>query len=270
MWQKFSTLILRNRFYFLIGLGLITAFFGWRAYHIELSYTYARTLPVKDQANIDYEQFKKLYGEDGSVMVLGFSDKDFYTLKKFNSWYDLGEKIKTITGIKDVLSATTLYDIKRNDSLSKFDFIPVLKRKPATRAELDSIKEKILSLPFYEGLIFNTDSNATLMAITFDKQHLNSKDRITISQDIQKLGDEFAKENNISLHYSGMPYIRTVFMKKVSSEMFLFLLLAIAVTSILLFLFFRSFLAVFFSILVCLVGVVVSVGTLALFGYKIT
>ncbi len=270
MWQKLSSLILRNRIFFLIALSLLTAFFGWRATKIELSYSYARALPEKDKENIEYEQFKKLYGEDASVMVLGFTDKNFYTLKKFNGWDDLGQKIKSITGIKDVLSAATLYDIKRNDSLSRFDFVPLLKQKPSTQTELDSIKEKILSLPFYEGLIFNTDSNATLMAITFDKEHLNSKDRLTIAHKIENLGDEFAKENNINMHYSGMPYVRTVFMEKVSREMVLFLGLAIAVTSILLFLFFRSFFAVFFSILVCLVGVVISVGTLELFGYKIT
>ncbi|MBI4947322.1 MAG: MMPL family transporter [Bacteroidetes bacterium] len=270
MWQKLSSLILRHRIIFLIGLALITAFFGWRAYHIELSYTYARTLPVNDSAYIDYEKFKQLYGEDGSVMVVGFSDKNLYELRKFNGWYTLGEKIKSIEGIKDVLSVASLYNIKRNDSLSRFDFVPLLKGKPKTQQELDSIKQIIQSLPFYEGLIFNSDSNATLMAITFDKEHLNSKNRIIIATEIQKMGDEFAKENNIAIHYSGMPYIRTVFMKKVSSEMFLFLLLAVIVTSIILYLFFRSFLAVFFSIVVCLVGVVISLGTLALFGYKIT
>lgn len=261
---------MRNRILFLIALGLITAFFGWRATKIELSYTYSRALPKNDSAYINYEQFKELYGEDGSVMVLGFRDKDFFTLKKFNGWFDLGQKIKSIEGIKEVLSVGTLYDIRRNDSLSRFDFTPVVAQKPATQHELDSIKNKILSLPFYEGLIINSDSNATLMAITFNKEHLNSKDRITISHEIKRLGDAFANENGIEIHYSGMPYIRTVFMEKVSSEMGLFLLLAIAVTSVLLFLFFRSFLAVFFSILVCLVGVVVSVGTLELFGFRIT
>ena len=140
--------------------------------------------------------------------------------------------------------------MKRNDSLHRFDYFPVLSKKPVTQSELDSVKQVILSLPFYEGLIYNSDSNATLMAITFDKEYLNSKNRITISENIQKLGDEFAKANNIELHYSGLPYIRTVFMKKVSSEMSLFLLLAVVVTSILLFLFFRSFVAVFFSIVV--------------------
>ncbi|TAL59014.1 MAG: patched family protein [Bacteroidetes bacterium] len=270
MWAVLSRIILRNRTVFLIALGLITVFFAWRASKIEQSYSYARALPTEDQAYIDYEKLKELYGEDGSVMVLGFSDADFYTLKKFNGWYDLGEKIKALEGIQDVLSVATLYNMKRNDSLNRFDFIPLLKQKPSTQKELDSIKQVILSLPFYEGLIFNSDSNATLMAITFDKSHLNSKKRISMAEDIQKMGDEFAKGNGIDLHYSGMPYIRTVFMKKVSSEMILFLVLAVVVTAVILFLFFRSYLAVFFSVVVCLVGVVISVGTLELFGFKIT
>jgi len=270
MWAALSRIILRNRAAFLIALGLITAFFGWRASHIEQSYSYARTLPTDDQASIDYEKLKELYGEDGSVMVLGFSDANFYTLKKFNDWYDLGEKIKSMEGIQDVLSAATLYNIKRNDSLSRFDFIPIRKQKPASQPELDSIREVILSLPFYEGLIFNSDSNATLMAITFDKLHLNSKKRIEVANEIQKIGDEFAKANGLTLHYSGMPYIRTAFMQKVSKEMILFLILAVVVTFVILFLFFRSFIAVFFSIFVCLIGVVISLGTLELFDFKLT
>lgn len=270
MWRALSRIILRNRAAFLVGLGLITAFFAWRASKIEQSYSYARALPTEDQAYIDYEKLKELYGEDGSVLVIGFSDADFYTLKKFNGWYDLGEKIKELEGIQDVLSVATLYNMKRNDSLSRFDFLPILKQKPSTQEELDSVKNVVLSLPFYEGLIFNTDSNATLMAITFDKSHLNSKKRIQMAEEIVKLGDEFAKENNIDLHYSGMPYIRTMFMKKVSSEMVLFLVLAIVVTGLILFLFFRSYLAVAFSIFVCLVGVVISVGTLELLNFKIT
>ena len=270
MWSALSSLILRNRIVFLSVLIAITAFFGYEATKIELSYQYARTLPEEDQALIDYDKFKEIYGEDGSVMVIGFSDPDLYRLEKFNDWYELGEKIKSIEGIQDVLDETRLYDIRRNDSLSKFEFIPVLKEKPATQAELDSVKEKIRSLPFYEGLVFNSDSNATLMAITFDKKNLNSKNRIGISIEIEKLGMEFGRKHGLDIHFSGMPYIRTVFMKTVASEMSLFLALAIAVTVIILFLFFRSFSAVFFSIIVCLVGVVISVGTISLLGYKIT
>ena len=52
--------------------------------------------------------------------------------------------------------------------------------------------------------------------------------------------------------------------------MTLFLLLAVLVTAIVLWVFFRSFSSVIFSVLVVAIGVLWSVGTLQLFGYKIT
>ena len=59
-------------------------------------------------------------------------------------------------------------------------------------------------------------------------------------------------------------------MFKVKSELGLFVFLALIVTSILLFLFFRSFKVVTISIVVVIVGVIWSMGVISLFGYEIT
>lgn len=270
MWSSLGRTILRNRVVFLLSIVLITAFFGWQASKIELSYKYANALPVDDPAYIDYQKFNKLYGEDGNVLVIGFKDTGFYQLKKVQDWYDLTESIKSIRGIKQVLSVTRLYNIVRNDSLEKFNFTPVFAHKPRTQQEVDSLREVVSSLPFYNNLIFNKETGAQLMAITFHKSALDSARRITIVEDIEKLGDQFAAANKLEVHYSGMPYIRTILMKKVRAEMTLFLVLAVVVVAIILFILFRSFYAVFFSIVVCLFGVVISVGTLQVMGFKIT
>src|ERR1041385_2272989 len=120
-----SRFILRNRLFLLIALALVTTFFAYKGSQIQLSYTYARTLPVDDPAYRDYVKFKELYGEDGNVMVIGFSDKNFYELKKFNAWYDLTREIKNIHGIQNVLSVANLYQLKRNDEQHKFDVVQV-------------------------------------------------------------------------------------------------------------------------------------------------
>jgi len=57
---------------------------------------------------------------------------------------------------------------------------------------------------------------------------------------------------------------------KISHEMFLFMALAVVVTAIILFIFFKSFQPVIFSLLVVFVGVIWGLGGLVLFGYKIT
>ncbi len=270
MWRFLANKILRNKIAFIAVLSIITVFMGYQATKIELTYTYPQILPANDSAYIDYENFRKMFGEDGSVMVIGIEDKNLFELKKFNDWYELSTQIKNIEGIKELMSVAKLYNIHRNDSLSKFDFLPIISSAPQSQAELDSLREVIESLPFYDGLVYNKETGANLMAIAFTKKDLNSKSRIEIVHQIKELGDAFSKKHNLQIHYSGLPYVRTALMEKVSAEMGLFMGLAALVMVIILWLFFRSFSAVFFSVFVVAIGVTWSLGTISLLDYKIT
>ena len=108
------------------------------------------------------------------------------------------------------------------------------------------------------------------MAVRISKNALNSKVRAAIINNILALGDSFGQKHNIEMHYSGLPLIRTEMALKVQSEMKLFLILSFLLTAVILALFFRSFFAVLSSMLVVAIGVVWSMGTIVLLGYKIT
>ncbi|MFN8235641.1 MAG: MMPL family transporter [Bacteroidia bacterium] len=243
---------------------------AYKALNIKLSYEFVRVLPTTDPAYVEYENFKQKFGEDGSVMVIGFADSSIFQIEKFNSWFLLSDKIRKMDGIQNVLSIGDLYDVVRNDSLHKFDFVPLVKSLPQRQSEIDSIKNRIDELPFYDGLILNRETHATVMAITFRKKDLDSKHRIDIVNEIKKEADAFGRLHNIELHYSGMPYIRTAVMEKVSHELKLFLLLAVLITAFILWVFFRTISSVVFSILVVAIGVVWSMGSIELFNFKIT
>ncbi|MGL4595913.1 MAG: efflux RND transporter permease subunit, partial [Bacteroidia bacterium] len=270
MWARISHLILRHRMPILIGMLLITAFMGWQAMRLELSYKYARVLPADDPAGIAYEEFKARYGEDGNVMVVAFQDSNLFRLDRVQGWYDLTESVRKVAGIQDVMSITRCYNLLRNDSLEKFDVTPLISSRPATQADADSLQKKIVSLPFYEGLILNKKTKTTVMVVTFKQSDLNSKSRIDIVQQVKEMAQAFGAKTNIQMRYSGMPYIRTEYMRKISSEMKLFSILSLVVTALILILFFRYFNAVFYSLIVVIVGVIWSLGIMVLFGYKIT
>ena len=136
MWKAFSGILLRNKLAFTIGLLLITAFMGYETTRIELSYEFAQILPKNDSTFVEYQKFKEKFGEDGSVMVIGFGDKNLFQLQKFNDWDALGKRIKSIDGIKEIMSVTTIYNVQRNDSLEKFDFVPILKHPLKTQQGL--------------------------------------------------------------------------------------------------------------------------------------
>lgn len=270
MWRKFSSALLRNRITFTSVIMVLTVFMGWEALQMELSYEFAKILPDSDSTFIDYKQFRSKFGEDGTVLVMGFEDKDLFKAEKISDWYGVSQKIKAIQGIKDILSLPTAYGLKRNDSLMRFDTVRVMNGAVTRQSQADSLQNALLDLPFYEGLILNKESGATLMAITFKKEDLNSARRLTMVKEITDIGDAFGKKHGVEMHYSGMPFVRAAMMSKVSKEMTLFLVLAICVTGLILWLFFRTISTVLVSLVVVAIGVVWSIGIMQLFGYKIT
>ena len=270
MWPKIASFIPKNRIPLLVLLVIATAFMGYHGSRISLSYEMARVLPADDPDLQAYGAFKKTFGEDGSVMVIGVETDSMYALPFFRDWYELNRSVGKLTGIKTVVSNVALYTILRNDSLDRFSFQPIFSSLPRSQSELDSLQTVVTSLPFYEGIIYTKGSPAHLMAITFDNQVLNSKNRIAIVNQIKQRADVFGRAHALTMHYSGLPYIRTAFSAKVAQEMKLFSLLALAVTAAILLLFFRSPQVVIFSMLIVAVGVVWSVGTIVLFGYRIT
>ncbi|PBQ33302.1 patched family protein [Sphingobacteriaceae bacterium] len=270
MWKIFSAVLLRNKLIFTIVVLLATVFMGYQASRMELSYEFAKILPDNDSTFIGYQNFKKQFGEDGNVMVMGFADKNLFQYEKFRDWHELSKAVKNIQGIKEVMSLPTIFKLVKNDSLEKFQMIPLVQNPITSQKEVDSLKAEILNMPFYEGFVYNKETGATLLMITFKKKDLDSKRRLTIVEEIKNLGDAFASKHNLEMHYSGMPYIRSQLMTKVSHEMTLFLVLAVLVTAFILWMFFRSVTTVIFSLIVVVIGVVWSIGIMELFGYKIT
>ncbi len=270
MWNYLVRLILRYRIWNVIFITSITVFMGYHALKVQMSYEMAKMLPETDQASIDYNNFKAKFGEDGSVLFLGIKDSSLFNLKQFNGWWDLTYQIKEIEGVEEVLSICRLYYITKNDSLKRFDFKPVVQYKPRTQTELDSIKSIIFQLPFYEGKIFNKNEYSTLMAITLDKKKLNSKKRIELIKEIEYYSQLYSKKYNNEVHYSGLPYIRTITSKKVENELKLFVLLALGIASLMLFVFFRSIKGVIFPMIIVVISVIWAMGVISLLGYKIT
>lgn len=271
MWSALASFILKYRIILLVTILGLSVYMVHRMRQVRVAYSFTQFLPESDSASIDYENFKKNFGLDGTVMLVGMqTDSLFNNLNEFNDYYDLNFSIKKMYGIKEVVSAASLYRLTKNDSLEKFDFKPLLQRKPKNRHELDSIKQAIYSLPFYDGFIINKKSNATLIAATFKDNDLNTSGRISIVDSLKGKVDDFAKKYHITVHYSGMPYIRTVISRKVMHELSMFLFISIAVISGILFFFFRSISLVIFPLLISIVGVVWSFASISIFGYQIT
>jgi predicted RND superfamily exporter protein len=270
MFVKVSQFILLNRIKLIIFLSVFTAFMAYKGQNIELTYEYTNLLSDKNKARIEYSEFKKLFGEDGNLFVIGVENPNMFQLDQFNAWYDLGNEIEKLEGVEGVISITRGVNLKKNKDTHQFDISPLVEKRPTSQAEVDSLKKQIMSLKFYQGLLYNARNQTSLMAITLDKSKMNNKNRIHIVNAIAKAGDNYRKLNNLDIHFSGMPYIATITMSKVKRELFLFVIGSIFIAAFIMYLFFRSFKIVMSSLLVVLISIIWVIGTITLFGFKIT
>lgn len=270
MWEKTAGFILRNRVVLLAVVVVVTVFMAFQARTVTMSYKFGGILPEDDSTQIEYDRFTDRFSEDGNILVLGVQSNQLHTYPTFAKWYTLGYDLKAIEGIDSVFSEAHLYTLKKNAEEKKFDVQKVVQRRPESPAEVDSLKKEINSLPFYRNLLYNDSTNASLMMLFVNRAAFNSDRRVEVLTQVEEVVEAFSDDTGIEVHYSGLPYIRTKQTAKIKQELGMFVGLAALVTALLMLLFFKSFRVMFISLLVVIIGVIWSIGTIGLFGFKLS
>ena len=231
MWNTFGTYILRNRFWILVALGVFTLGMGFFATKVQMTYDFAKVIPQDDPDFIEYVKFKETFGEDGNIMVIGVQQDKLFQQKFFSDWAALCDDIEKIDGVEKVLSITKLYNLYKNDSTQLLELKPLVVSKFKTQSDVDSFERQLKDLRFYEGLLYNPESQVTLMAVTLKKDKLDSKARIPLVKSIEERANLLGEKHHTQIHLSGLPYVRTIYSSKVSDEIKIFTYLSIAVTA---------------------------------------
>ncbi len=270
MWFRLGKAVLQNRILLLSSLLVVTVFMGYHASKIELSYELNRAIPTDNPKYQAYLDFKNRFGDDGNMMVIGIQTDSFYQLPVYQKVIQLATSVKTVKGVQSVLGAPDAVMLLKNDSTGKLGVANVFPATINSQAELDSCKAVFENLPFYRGMLYNPDTKAYVLGLTLNKDSVNSKARTALINGIVDKIKSFETATGLDVHVSGLPFIRTTIANRISKEMQWLLLGSLLLSAITLMLFFRSVSATVMSLLVVIMGVVWSLGTMVLFGYKIT
>lgn len=270
MWYQLGKWVLRNRLPLLIAVLLATGVMGYFASKVQRSYDFAKAIPIDHPKYLEYEAFKQRFGEDGNMLVIGIEKKDFFQLSFFKKFAALQKDFKTVPGVEDVLSVSSAVVLMKDSAGEKLKAVPVFPDNIQTQEELDSCRRNFENLPFYRGLLYNPSTQVYMMAVHINKTVLNTKKRDASVGGVVKLAEQFGKDENIEVHISGLPHVRTVMSTRIANELKLFLLGSVILSAIILLVFFRSISATLLSMLVVIMGVTWSLATMVLFGYKIT
>lgn len=270
MWNKIAIYILRHRVLNLVIASILLVFLGIKAFGVKMGHSAAATLPDTDTTMVVYHQFLEKYGKDGNSIFIGMCDDSLFTLNHFQDYYDLNGIIREIPGVTECLSVSRVYNIVKNDSIKKFELVQVVQRRPETQAEVDSIKEVIMSLAIYDKLLFNTETNFTMMLITLDEAHTNTTIRKELTDELSAILNDYSKTHDIEMHISGMPYIREITTQTMVKEIVGFTALSILVAGLILYLFFRSWRPLVSVVTIVILSVIYMFGIMALLGFEVT
>ncbi len=270
MWFKLSQFILRNRILILSIILVITVFLGYFAVtNIKIDNTYGTMLPKDSQPKKDYELLKKSFGGSESLLIFAIETEDLYELEKFQAWYDFGVRVNQFAAVDSVLSEAHVYQVKKNTEEQKFYFDAVIKQRPETQEEVDSLENIIRSNPLYNGILYNKKTRASLMMVFINEEIMTDMKKADVLFDIEAVGLDY--ESLLGpVRVSGMPHIRVAVGKKLKAELGLFIGLSIGVTSLLLFFFFRSLKIVLIANTVVFIGVIWSLGSIGALDYKLS
>src|SRR5438067_10059524 len=226
-WKKTASFILKNRLFVLISVVVLSVFMSYEASKVKITFNGGKVLPVTDSAYIRYNQFKKMFGQDASSMVIGIKSDKIFDKDIFNDWYQIGNNLRQVKGVKAVISVANVYNLQKDTTQHRFIIKPLVTGALPTAQAVDSIKQQLANLPFYKGVVLSNDGKSTLMAITFDDKIINTPYRVPIINKIKKLGAAFEQKHGIKVHYSGLPLIRTVVGDLVAHEFSMFLSLSV-------------------------------------------
>ena len=270
MWESIARLVLKFRFLLLIVLLSATAYMAYRASHVKLSYDFNSAIPTDNPKYKAYQEFRKRFGDDGNLLVVGLQTDKLFQADIFTDYVALTERLKRVPGVDNVLGVSSVVNLIRDTNTNKFKTVPIFSA-PFTQARLDSSKAVLLSLPFYKGLLYNPETNVWRTVVNVNKNVMNSAARIVTVRGITDAIDSFSRQHStLDLHYSGLPLIRAKMAVKVAHETTWFLLGSVLILSIIMLVFFRSLSTMLLSLTVVVIGVIFSLGTMDLFGYKIT
>lgn len=270
MWKAFASIILRLRFVLCAIILLITAGMAFLATQVEITYDFPKIIPKDHPDYIIYENFKAQYGEDGDLMVIGIEDNRLFELDFFADWWELGEQYSKKEGVLAVVSIPQAFNVVKDTSTKSFKPQRIFPNKPQNRQQLDSLSAIFKSLKFYDGMLYNSETQATFLALKLDNKVLDNEERIAFVNEITNNSKWFADKYNADLKLSGLPYIRTYKVTKSKKEIAGFLMWSALLITVILILLFRSLYPVLFPMLIVGISIIWAFGSVVLMGYKIT
>ena len=232
MLERFSAWVTRRRWIVLAVLVAATVVFAVALGDIEIRTDFISSMNENLEEVGLYNYIGERFGGSDVAVVLVETDNVFQR-KLIRQLRQFTEGVATIPDVRSVNSLTDIIDIRSIEGgVEVGDLVPP--GEPPSQAELDELREYVLSKEMYTGLLVSPEAKVTAVLVRL----LPEIDRVEVGRRIEALARK-TFDDDVRLTFSGLPFHIYYMDQIVLEELYLMTSLVIAVVALVLGLFYR-------------------------------
>ena len=260
---KFSKNVLANKWLIIVLVCLGTLFFGNELKKLQIDADIVKSLPDDD---VDARLLKKIGENFGSnnMGVIILETENIYQPSVIEHIQLITDTLSEISGISSVSSLTNIINIKGSDYGIEIGKLVDEYELPKIALEFEKLRNNILNNPMYKGSIVSEDETASLIVFNIENE---ANVNLIAKEVIEKTTALKIPEK---LYYIGSPMLVTYISDLMRKDLTTLLPIAFLVIAIILLLSFRSVSGVILPLLIAVVSIVWSLGSMAFLGIKMS
>jgi predicted RND superfamily exporter protein len=246
-----------------------------------------------DPVLLEYNEFRAQFGRDERVIV-ALKSENIFTLEFFKTLKSLHEEIESNVPFLDDI--TSLYNVRNTrgegDQLITDD---LLEPFPTTQEEVAAIKQRALASHFYKDLFISKDGKMTTLVIetdayshegekevsdvdafdegfeddipnatdeTKERAFLTDKENAQLVEAVLSIVEKYKKED-LEIFVAGSPSVNHALKSQMQADMQKFMRITFLIILVFLFVMFRRASAVLYPLMVIILSLLATVGTMA-------
>ena len=87
MWRYIANFILQYKFPLLSSVLVLTVFMAYMGRNVEIDYQFAPIIPQEDSIYIQNQEFRKRFGEDANIIIVGLKSDSFFEKEEHHQNY---------------------------------------------------------------------------------------------------------------------------------------------------------------------------------------
>lgn len=259
LWSHIAHWILDHRRALLLSIAACTLVLGYWATRIQTDHTGVRFIDAESQTLQNFRRASRIFGQSQTLLYLVFDGTDPFAPAFLDATDTLTRAVATYPGVERVLSLTNVpYLVREGTTIA-----PQPLYDPAVPDS--TMRHRLERQQFLRGLLLADDASAAAMLVTIDRAVNESPERIALVNRIEAAAE--AVPGDVAL--AGIPYVRTKYAERVTREAPLFTLLALLVSLLFLYLTFRAWRPVLLPTLTVALGILWTLGLMALFRHRL-